>query len=135
MKQFIPAGLGVASILAIITCSAVHVSSCKNAPASDSTRVKALTFHERPVVWGPLDSGKNVGGGTGGTPKAILTCIADACGLLGASPVTSEGPSSGSVYAVEVKALQAIPANSTFRLEFRIVSDSSGLKTGAIQTK
>ncbi len=135
MKQFIPAGLGVASILAIITCSAVHVSSCKSTPASDSTRVKALTFHERPVVWGPLDSGKNVGGGTGGTPKVILTCIADACALLGASPVPSEIPSPGIEYAVEVKALQAIPANSTFRLEFRIVSDSAGLKAGAIQTK
>jgi hypothetical protein len=124
MKQFIPAGLGVASILAIITCSAVHVSSCKNAPASDTTTVKALTFHGHPVIWGPRDSGKNVGGGVGGTPKVILTCIVDACSLLGASAVTSESPSSGNEYAVEVKALQDIPANSTFRLEFRIVRDS-----------
>jgi hypothetical protein len=135
MKQFIPASLGVVSILAIITCSAVHVSSCKNAPASDSTRVKALTFHERPVVWGPLDSGKNIGGGTGSTPKVILTCIADACSLLGASPVTSGSPSPGNEYVVEVKALQDIPANSTFRLEFRIVSDTSNSGAGAVQKK
>jgi hypothetical protein len=135
MKQFIPAGLGVASILAIITCSAVHVSSCKNVPASDSTVVKALTFHEHPVVWGPLDSGTNVGGGPGSTPKVILTCIVDACRLLGASAVTSGSPSSGIEYAVEVKALHDIPANSTFRLEFRIVSDTADQKAGTIHKK
>jgi hypothetical protein len=124
MKQFFPAGLGVASILAIITCSAVHVSSCKSAPAADTTTALALTLQTRTVFLNPLDSGNNAGGSPGGTPKIRLKCHELVCKLLALTAVTLKDSAPGADYAVEIKSLEDIPANSTFRLEFSIVRDS-----------
>jgi hypothetical protein len=141
MKQFISPRLGAASVLALFTFAAIHLSSCGGSNPKEDGGLPEIVSGHHPILIA-YDSSLGGGSGPGLHPSVVLghPTLTISCPNIDCSPMTLNSYKPGTTgadsvaYVIEATTSGAIAAKTILRFEIRMKKDTAApMVSGAMK--